>query len=134
MDNALIAAAVEGLAISIKPKEAIALKTVGAYGQVVNVVMAVPLAIALGGPPTISEEPTPQPNFQSQAFQEIKKRSDQQIGRDAVEKAVTTGTMRPFVNTMDGNEFRRYRPDSRAYYDHGQQQMPLTLRALSLIR
>jgi hypothetical protein len=60
---------------------------------------------------------------------------DQAIGRDAVEKAVTTGTMRPFVNTMDGNELRRYRPDSRAYYyDHGQQQMPLTLRALSLIR
>lgn len=59
---------------------------------------------------------------------------DQAMGRDAVEKAVTTGTMRPFVNTMGGNELRRYRPDSRAHYDHGQQQMPLTLRALSLIR
>lgn len=46
--------------------------------------------------------------------------------------AGTTGTMAPFVNTMmDGNEFRQYRPN-RQYYD--QQQMPLTLRALSVIR
>lgn len=32
MEDALIAAAVESLAISIKPKEGIALKTVSAYG------------------------------------------------------------------------------------------------------
>jgi hypothetical protein len=54
-----------------------------------------------------------------------------QIGRAAFEAVVTTGTMRPFVTQMDGNEFRRHRPDGW-YYD--QQQMPLTLRALSVIR
>ncbi len=59
---------------------------------------------------------------------------DQPIGRAAFEVAVTTGTMRPFINQMDGNEFRRHRPDVRSYYDYGQQQMPLTLRALSVIR
>lgn len=58
---------------------------------------------------------------------------DQPIGHEAIEARVTTGAM-PFINQMDGNEFRRYRPDVRPYYDYGQQQMPLTLRALSIIR
>jgi hypothetical protein len=135
MENALISAAVESLAISIKPKEGIAIKTMAAYGQVVNVVMAVPLAVTLGGPPTISEAPAPQLNFQSQSFQEMNRGLDQQIGRDAVEKAVTTGMMPPFVNTIDGNERWRYHPNASAYYSsQGETGTPLPLRMLSLIR
>ena len=54
-----------------------------------------------------------------------------QIGRDAVEKAETTGKMRPFVTPMDGNELRRYRPDARAYYySQGEQQTPFPMRFL----
>jgi len=135
MDDALISASVEGLAISTKPKEGIALKTVAAYSQVANVVMAVPLTLTLGGPLTISQAPAPQPNFPTQAIQEIKGGMDQQVGRDAVEMAVTTGMMPPFVNTMDGNERLQLRPNVSAYYSsQGETETPLALRMLSVIR
>jgi len=127
MDDALIAAAVEILAISSKPKESIALKTVTAYGQVANVVMAVPLAITLGGPLTISQAPAPQPNFPSQAFQEMKRGPGQQIGRPAVAMVVSTGNMTPFVPMMDGNELLRHRQDIRQYFDQGEGSTPFTL-------
>lgn len=55
---------------------------------------------------------------------------DRPIGREAIEARVTRGAV-SFINPMDGNELQRYSPDRR-YYD--QPQMPLTLRALSLIR
>ena len=58
---------------------------------------------------------------------------DQPIGREAIESRVTTGAI-PFSNQMDGNEFRQYRQDSRSYDPQGAIALPLTLRALSLIR
>lgn len=58
---------------------------------------------------------------------------DKPIGREAIEARVTMGA-RPFINQMDGNEFRRYRQDSRAYDPQGGIATPLPLRMLSLIR
>ena len=64
MEHDLIPAAVEGLAISIKPMEGLALKVLATYGKVVSVSMvAVPLWITLGGPPTISQAPSPELDF-----------------------------------------------------------------------
>jgi len=62
---------VEGLAISIKPMEGLAMKMVATYGKVVSVAMvAVPLWVTLGGPPIISQAPSPQSDFPPQAHQE----------------------------------------------------------------
>lgn len=58
---------------------------------------------------------------------------NQPIGREAIEVRVTTRAV-PFINQVDGNEFRRHRQDSRAYYSQGETSLPLTLRMLSLIR
>jgi hypothetical protein len=55
----------------------------------------------------------------------------QQIGRGAVEMAVSTGTMPPFVNTMDSNELRRYRSNASTYFhSQGEQQIPFPMRFL----
>jgi hypothetical protein len=51
---------IEGMAIVTKPKEGIALKTLTAYGKSGMVMVALPLWITLGGPPTISQAPAPQ--------------------------------------------------------------------------
>jgi len=42
--------------------------------------------------------------------------------------AGTTGTMAPFVNTMDGNELRQYRPATQYSYYQGEGQTPFSLR------
>jgi hypothetical protein len=66
---------------------------------------------------------------ESHSHRESQNGPGQQIGRAAVEMAVSTGTMPPFVNMMDGNELRRYRQDASAYYNsQGEQQMPFSLR------
>ena len=55
----------------------------------------------------------------------------QQIGRTAVEMVVTTDVMPPFVNTMDGNELRRYRSNASAYFNsQGEQQLPFPMQFL----
>lgn len=66
----------EGLAISIKPMEGLALKMVATYGKVVSVALVtVPLWITLGGPPMISQAPTPQgdvpPHVMSQSLETV---------------------------------------------------------------
>ena len=60
---------------------------------------------------------------------------DQPIGRAASPFAATTGPTAPFVNTVDGNERRQYRPNASAYYSSQEETgTPLPLLMLSLIR
>ena len=57
---------------------------------------------------------------------------DQQIGRDAIEKVATTGTVPPLVNTMGGDERRRYYPNASAFFSsQGETGPPLTMGFLS---
>jgi hypothetical protein len=88
-----------------------------------------PVIVVVAG--TLASQEIKHQDADLHTHQETQGGMDQPIGRAAFEAVVTTGTMRPFVTQMDGNEFRRHRPDGW-YYD--QQQMPLTLRALSVIR
>jgi hypothetical protein len=56
---------------------------------------------------------------------------DHQIGRSAVEFAVTTGPLTPFVPTMDGNERRQYYNNASAWFSsQGETASPLPLRVL----
>lgn len=64
---------------------------------------------------------------ESHSHKESQNGPDQQIGRAAVDMAVSTGNL-PFVTSMDGNEFRRYRPYASAYYfSQGETATPLPL-------
>ena len=57
---------------------------------------------------------------------------DQQIGRSAVEFAVTTGPLAPFVPPMDGNERRQYYSNASAWFSsQGETVSPLSLFFLS---
>jgi hypothetical protein len=56
---------------------------------------------------------------------------DQQMGRSAVEFAVTTGPLTPFVPTMDGNERRQFYRNASAWFSlQGETATPLPLRFL----
>jgi hypothetical protein len=59
----------------------------------------------------------------------------ERIGHVTMSAATTSGPMAPFLNTIDSNQRRQYRPqDSAIFSSQGETETPLPLRFLRLSR